>query len=52
MEQLFITTKHTQTRSHISPVANGMINNEDGGIILMCVQENKLIDGLMLSKAQ
>jgi hypothetical protein len=30
----------------------GMINNEDGGIILLGIQENKLIDGLMLSKAQ
>jgi predicted HTH transcriptional regulator len=29
-----------------------MINNEDGGIILMGVQDNGLIDGLMLSKAQ
>jgi hypothetical protein len=29
-----------------------MINNEDGGIILMDVQDNGLIDGLMLSKAQ
>jgi len=29
-----------------------MINNEDGGIILMGIQDNGLIDGLMLSKAQ
>ena len=29
-----------------------MINNEDGGIILMGVQDNGLIDGLMLSNAQ
>jgi hypothetical protein len=52
MEQLSIRAKHTQSRRHISPVACGMINNEDGGIILMGVQDNGLIDGLMLSKAQ
>jgi hypothetical protein len=52
MEQLSIRAKHTQPCHHISPVANGMINNEDGGIILMGVQDNRWIDGLMLSKAQ
>ncbi len=52
MEQLSIRAKHTQSRRHISPVANGMINNEDRGIILMGVQDNGLINGLMLSKAQ
>jgi hypothetical protein len=52
MEQLSIRAKHTQSRRHISPVACGMLNNEDGGIILMGVQDNGLIDGLMLSKAQ
>jgi len=29
-----------------------MINNEDGGLILMGVQDNGLIDGLILSKSQ
>ncbi len=29
-----------------------MINNEDGGIILIGVQDNGLIDGLVLSNAQ
>jgi hypothetical protein len=52
IEQLSVRAKHTQSRRHISPVACGMINNEDGGIILMGVQDNGLIDGLMLSKAQ
>jgi hypothetical protein len=52
IEQLSIIVKHTQSRCHISPVANGMINNEDGSIILIGVQDNGLIDGLMLSKAQ
>jgi hypothetical protein len=50
MEQLSIRAKHTQSRRHISPVANGMINNEDGGINHMGVQDNGLIDNLMLSK--
>jgi hypothetical protein len=50
MEQLSIRAKHNQSRRHISPVANGMINNEDGGIIHMGVQDNGLIDNLMLSK--
>jgi predicted HTH transcriptional regulator len=52
MEQLSITVKHTQSHCHISPVANGMINNEDRGIILIGVQDKGLIDGLMLSNAQ
>ncbi len=52
MEQLSIRVKHTQSRRHISPVANGMINNEDGGVILIGVQDKGLIDDLMLSKAQ
>ena len=52
IEQLSIRAKHTQSRHHILPVANGLINNEDGGIILMGVQDNGLIDGLMLSKSQ
>jgi hypothetical protein len=52
MEQLSIIAKHTQSCRHISPVPCGMINNEDGGIILMGIQDNGLIDGLMLSKAQ
>ena len=52
IEQLSIRAKHTQSCCHISPVACGMINNKDGGIILMGVQDNGLIDGLMLSKAQ
>ena len=34
MQQLSNRAKHTQSRCHISPVANGMINNEDGGLIL------------------
>ncbi len=46
MEQLSIKAKHTQPHRHISPVANGMINNEDGGIILMGVHDNGLIYGL------
>jgi predicted HTH transcriptional regulator len=29
-----------------------MINNEDGGLILMGVQDNGLINGLILSKSQ
>jgi len=41
--KLPIRAKHTQSRRHISPVANGMI---------MGVQDNGLIDGLMLSKSQ
>ena len=52
MEQLSNRAKHTQSRHHISPVANGMINNEDRGIILMGIQDNGLIDGFMLSKVQ
>ena len=52
IEQLSIRAKHTQSRHHILPVANGLINNEDGGIILMGVQDSGLIDGLMLSKSQ
>ena len=52
IELLSIRAKHTQSRHHILPVANGLINNEDGGIILMGVQDNGLIDGLMLSKSQ
>jgi hypothetical protein len=48
--QLSVRAKHTQSCRHISPVACGMINY--GGIILMGVQDNGLIDGLMLSKAQ
>jgi len=39
MQQLSIRAKHTQSRRHISPVANGMINNEDGGLILNGVQD-------------
>ncbi len=39
MQQLSIRAKHTQFRRHISPVANGMINNEDGGLILNGVQD-------------
>ena len=52
MQQLSIRAKHTQSRRQISPVANGMINNEDGGLLLIGVQENGLIDGLILSKSQ
>jgi hypothetical protein len=52
MEQLSIRAKHTQSRCHISPVANGMINNEDRGIILMGVQDNGLIDGRWFNAEQ
>ena len=52
MQQLSIRAKYTQSRRQISPVVNGMINNEDGGLLLIGVQENGLIDGLMLSKFQ
>ena len=48
MEQLSIRAKYTQSRRNISPVAKGMINNEDGGIIIMGVHDNGLIYGLML----
>ena len=34
-EQLPVKAKRLQTKRHISSVANGMLNNEKGGIILM-----------------
>jgi hypothetical protein len=48
---LTVRAKHTQSRRHISPVANRIINNQDGGIILISIQDNGLMDGMMLSKA-
>ena len=51
-EQLPVKAKRLQTKRHISSVANGMLNNEKGGIILMGVHYNKQIEGFILSRAQ
>jgi hypothetical protein len=37
MQQLSNRAKHTQSPRQISPVVNGMINNEDGGLLLIGV---------------
>jgi len=41
-----------QTKRHISSVANGMLNNEKGGIILLGVHDDKCIEGFSLSGSQ
>ena len=51
-EQLPVKAKRLQTKRHISSVANGMLNNEKGGIILMGVHDDKRIEGFTLSRAQ
>jgi hypothetical protein len=51
-EQLPVKAKRLQTERHISSVANGMLNNEKGGIILMGVHDDKRIEGFTLSRAQ
>jgi len=51
-EQLPVRAKRLQTKRHISSVANGMLNNEKGGIILMGVHNDKRIEGFTLSRAQ
>jgi hypothetical protein len=51
-EQLLVKAKRLQTKRHISSVANGMLNNEKGGIILMGVHDDKRIEGFTLSRAQ
>jgi hypothetical protein len=51
-EQLPVRAKRLQMNRHISSVANGMLNNEKGGIILMGVHDDKRIEGFSLSRAQ
>jgi hypothetical protein len=51
-EQLPVKAKRLQTKRHISSVANGMLNNEKGGIILMGVHDDKRTKGFTLSRAQ
>jgi hypothetical protein len=51
-EQLPVKAKRLQTKGHISSVANEMLNNEKGGIILMGVHDDKRIEGFTLSRAQ
>jgi hypothetical protein len=51
-EQLPVKAKRLQTKRHISSVANRMLNNKKGGIILMGVHDNKCIEGFTLSRAQ
>ena len=51
-EQLPVKAKRLQTKRHISSVANGMLNNKKGGIILMGVHDDKRIEGFTLSRAQ
>jgi hypothetical protein len=51
-EQLPVRAKIMQTKRHISSVANGMLNNEKGGIILMGVHNDKRIEGFTLSRSQ
>jgi hypothetical protein len=51
-EQLPLKAKRLQTKRHISSVANTMLNNEKGGIILMGVHNDKRIEGFSLSRSQ
>ena len=51
-EQLPVKAKRMQTKRHISSVANGMLNNEKGGIILLGVHDDKCIEGFSLSGSQ
>jgi hypothetical protein len=51
-EQLLVKAKRMQTKRHISSVANIMLNNEKGGIILLEVHDNKCIEGFSLSRYQ
>jgi hypothetical protein len=51
-EQLPVRAKRLHTKRHISSVANRMLNNKKGGIILMGVNDDKRIEGFTLSRAQ
>jgi hypothetical protein len=51
-KQLPVKAKRMQTKRHISSVANGMLNNEKGGNILLGVHDDKCIEGFSLSRYQ
>jgi hypothetical protein len=51
-EQLLIKARRFSTRRHISSVSNGMLNDEEGGIILMEVHDGKCVKGFSLSRSQ
>jgi hypothetical protein len=51
-EQLSIKATQLLTKRHISSVANGMLNNKKGGIILMRVHDDRHIKGFTLSRSK